>query len=509
VRDVSSPAIPQPGVRNPWLALAALSLPVLIISMDNTVLAFAVPQLSEAVEPTSSQLLWIVDAYSFVLAGLLVTMGNLGDRIGRRKLLMWGSAGFGLASILAALATTAPMLIAARALLGVAGATLLPSTLSMIRNIFTDDRTRQTAIAVWTTMFAVGGALGPIVGGFLLEHYWFGSVFLIAVPVTLTLVIVGPFLLPESKDPHPGRFDIASSLLSFVAIVPAVYGVKIFAESGPNPASAVALLIGVVAGVAFVRRQRSLADPMIDIALFRLPRFRAAVVASLTACFSYAGSMFMLTQYLQLVAGQSPSQSALLLVPAVLTSIVASLSAPAFARRIGAFTVIAIGLVMIAAGFVVLLGLSTTSPLGLVVVSLIGLNGGFGLISAVAVDAILSSVPPERAGAGAAVAETCNELGIAMGTAVLGSVLTFVYRRELVDLTGVSASSMEHARETLGAATTTAADLGETLGEEVATTLREAADLAFVHGVRAAAVVAAVVATSAAVLTVRGRRATA
>lgn len=505
MRETSRRPTDPPAVRNRWWALVALSLPVLIISMDNTVLAFAVPQLSESIEPTSSQLLWIIDAYSFVLAGLLVTMGNLGDRIGRRKLLLWGSAGFALASIAAASATTATGLIAARALLGVAGATLLPSTLSMIRNIFTEDRQRQTAVAIWTTMFAVGGALGPIVGGFLLEHYWYGSVFLTAVPVTVALLVVGPILLPESKDPSPGRFDLASSMLSFLAIVPVVYGVKISAELGVSPRAIVAVAFGVVAGIVFVRRQASLDDPMIDISLFRLPRFRAAIVASLVACFSYSGSMFMLTQFLQLVAEQSPSRSALLLLPAVAASVVASLSAPWCARRAGAFTVMAVGLALTAGGFLCLLALAPDGALVVAVVSLVALNAGFGLISAVSVDAILATVPPDRAGSGAAVAETCNELGIAMGTALLGSVVTFVYRRQLVDVTGVPPDVAEHARETLGAATTAADDLAATAGQAAGEALRAAANLAFTDGVHAASVAAALVATAAAVMVLRSR----
>jgi DHA2 family multidrug resistance protein-like MFS transporter len=491
-----SPTPPPAGIertRNPWWALAALCLPVLIISMDNTVLAFAVPQLSEALEPTSSQLLWIVDAYSFVLAGLLVTMGNLGDRIGRRKLLLWGSAGFALASLLAAFASTAPMLIGARALLGVAGATLLPSTLSIIRNVFTEDRQRQLAIAVWTTMFAIGGALGPIVGGFLLEHYWYGSVFLLGVPVPLALLVVGPAVLPESRDPDPGRFDLSSSLLSFAAIVPVVYGVKLVAEHGPGPDSAVAVVVGVACGIAFVRRQRRLADPMIDIDLFRLPRFRVAVSATVVGCFSYAGSMFMLTQFLQLVALESPSSSALLMLPAVLTAVVCTMSAPAIARRIGAFTLITVGLVLTALGFVCLLTLSADGAVGIVVVSLMVLNAGFGFVNALAIDAVLSSVPPERAGAGAAVSETCNELGIALGTAILGSVVTFVYRRDLDalhDTTDLPADAVDHALETLGAAARSAEDLGGAAGAA----LRTAANQAFVAGIHAAAVVAALVA---------------
>ena len=492
-------------VRNPWWALVALSMPVLIISMDNTVLAFAVPQLSEAIGPTSSQLLWIIDSYSFVLAGLLVTMGNLGDRIGRRRLLMWGSAGFALASVLAASSTTAPMLIASRALLGVAGATLLPSTMSIIRNIFTDDHERMTAIAVWTTMFALGGALGPIVGGFLLEHFWYGSVFLTALPVTLALLVVGPLMLPESKDPDPGPFDLRSAVLSFLAIVPAIYGVKIVAESGVGPVPAMAVAVGAGSAIVFVRRQRQLRDPMIDIGLFRLPRFRTAVIASLVGCFAYSGSMFMVTQYLQLVVGRSPTNAAVLLLPAAVAAVICTLSAPALARRFGAFTVVAVGMGSIAVGFAALATISSGGSALVVILALTIMNGGFGALSAMAIDAILSSVPPERAGAGAAVSETCAELGIALGTALLGSVVVFVYRRQLTGVDGVDGAEMDRSRETLGAATVTARDLGGEVGDA----LRSAANDAFTNGIRVASVLAGVVALGTGIMTIRGRRETA
>ena len=492
-------------MRNPWVALVALSMPVLIISMDNTVLAFAVPQLSESIGPSSSQLLWIVDAYSFVLAGLLVTMGNLGDRIGRRRLLMWGSAGFALTSVAAAFSTTAPMLITSRALLGVAGATLLPSTMSIIRNIFTDDHQRMTAIAVWTTMFALGGALGPILGGFLLQHFWFGSVFLTALPVTLALLVVGPLLLPESKDPEPGPFDIRSSVLSFIAIVPVIYGVKIVAEHGLGADAILAVAIGITAGTVFVRRQRKLDSPMIDVALFRLPRFRTAIIASLVGCFAYSGSLFMVTQYLQLVSGQSPIEAAVMLLPAAAAAVVCTLSAPLLARRFGAFTVIGVAMACISAGFVGLATLSVGGSTITVVIALTIMNGGFGASSAVAIDAILSSVPAERAGAGAAVSETCAELGIALGTALLGSAVVFVYRRQLTQVDGVDQASVDSARETLGAATLTARDLGGPAGDA----LRTAADTAFTNGIRVASVFALTIALATAVMTLRGRRLTA
>lgn len=215
-----------------WAALGSLLLPVLLISVDNTVLSFAIPRLSEALRPSASQLLWIIDIYSLMLAGLLVTMGTLGDRIGRRRLLLIGASGFGCASGLAALSTSAEMLIAARALLGVAGATLMPSTLSLLRNIFPDPRTRTTAIAAWTATFAGGGALGPVLGGWLLGGFWWGSVFLINLPVMALLLVLAPVLVPESRNPAPAPYDVTSAALSLVAMVSLLFGIKKFAEHG-------------------------------------------------------------------------------------------------------------------------------------------------------------------------------------------------------------------------------------------------------------------------------------
>jgi MFS family permease len=249
--------------RRGWISLAVLVLPVLLISIDSTVLGFAVPAISEDLDPSSSQLLWIVDIYSFVLAGLLVTMGTLGDRIGRRRLLLIGTAGFGLASALAAYADTPAVLIAARALLGLAGATLMPSTLSLLRNIFTNRQQRTLAIAVWGSAFAGGAALGPIVGGWLLEHFWWGSIFLMNLPVMVVLLIIGRFLLPESKDPNPGRYDLPSAALSLGAMLPAVYGVKLLAEEGFSVTAFGAIAAGVLLGWMFVRRQLRLKDPML------------------------------------------------------------------------------------------------------------------------------------------------------------------------------------------------------------------------------------------------------
>ncbi|MDY7103628.1 MAG: MFS transporter [Actinomycetota bacterium] len=479
-----------PATNDPrrWWALAVLTLPVLVISMDATILGFAIPSLSAAIEPTSSELLWIVDIYSFVLAGLLVTMGVVGDRIGRRRLLLWGAAGFGAASLLAAFATGPATLIAARAALGVAGATLMPSTLSLIRNIFTDDHERQMAIAVWATAFAVGAAIGPIAGGVVLEHFWWGAVFLIAVPVTIALVVVGPRVVPESRDPSPGRFDIPSAVLSMATTLPVVYAVKTAASHGASWPAAASLVAGIVAGVVFVRRQRRLEDPMIDVGLFRLPRFRMAITGNLLACVGLAGSMFFTTQYLQLVVGMSPLRAGVQLLPAVVSSVAFTLAAPWASRRWGPFAVIAGGLVLGAVGFGLLTQVSATGSPVLAALSIAVLNAGLGAAMTVAVEGIMAAVPPERAGAVASVSETGNELGIALGTAILGSIATAVYRRRIDDLdgTGVAADVVDRARETLGAALGAA----DELDGAARTGFEAAASGAFVDGLHVAAIAA-------------------
>src|SRR5688500_7099676 len=259
------------ATRREWIGLAVIALPCVLYSMDLTVLHLAVPHLSADLKPSSAQLLWIADIYGFMVAGALITMGTLGDRIGRRRLLMIGAAAFALTSILAAFSTSPEMLIAARALLGLAGATVAPSTLSLIRNMFHDDQQRTFAIGVWITAYSLGGAVGPLLGGLLLEFFWWGSVFLLAVPVMALLLVLGPVLLPEFRDPEAGRLDLFSAALSLVAVLAVIYGLKQFAQDGAGWLPALSVAAGLAVGIAFVRRQRTLADPLIDLQLFRAP----------------------------------------------------------------------------------------------------------------------------------------------------------------------------------------------------------------------------------------------
>jgi DHA2 family multidrug resistance protein-like MFS transporter len=488
-----------------WSALAVLALPVLLISIDMTVLGFAVPALTTDLGPTSTELLWIVDIYSFLLAGLLVLMGNLGDRIGRRRLLVVGAAAFGGASLVAAFSTTAEVLIAARALLGLGGATLMPSTLALLRSVFPDARERRLAIAVWAAAFSGGAALGPIIGGFLLEHFWWGSVFLVNAPVMVLLLVGAPLLLPESRNPRPGPFDALSAVLSIAGVLPLVYALKTAAHDGVS----VPVLVGLAAGLGllwtFVRRQRRLAEPLLDLRLFGSRAFSVAVTTNLLTVFALLGLMFFLPQYLMLVLGMSPLVAGLWMLPLAGATVAGSLAAPWLARALPLRWVIGGGMALAATGLAAgtMLGVDGDRVVLVVVGLLIGT--GVGAAEALTNDVILATAPPERAGAAASVSETAYEFGGAMGTAVLGTVGLSVYAAHLGAVDGVPAQDAEAARETLGGAAEVAAGLPV---DTAAAFLAEAGE-AFVTGMHVvlgiAAVLAAYVAVQAVVL-LRGSR---
>lgn len=406
------------------LALAVLTLPVLLISIDMTVLGAALPALAEDLDPGAAEQLWIVDAYSFVLAGLLVTMGTLGDRIGRRRLLMWGAAAFGVASIAAAFAPTAGTLVVARALLGLGGATLMPSTFSLIKTAFPEPRRRATAVAVWSAAFSGGAAAGPVVGGFLLEHFWWGSVFLINVPVILLLLVLGPRVLPESRDPHPGPFDLPSAALSLAAMFPLVAAVKTLATDGATVGAGVAAAVGLAAGVVFVRRQRRLEHPLIDLELFARRPFSVSVVTNLLGVFALVGLLVLLPQYLQLVLGLGPLEAALWMLPGSVAGVTGALVATRLVRRFAAPGLVGVGLGLAGVGLV-LVGL--LGGLGAVVAGFVLLGGGVALAEALTNDLILGAAPADRAGAASAISETGYELGGALGIAVLGSIAAAVF----------------------------------------------------------------------------------
>ncbi|MER6509961.1 MFS transporter [Nonomuraea sp. NPDC001636] len=444
------------SARRRWAGLAVLSASVLLVVMDMTVLNVALPAITEDLRPTSVELLWMVDAYSLVLSGLLVTASALGDRWGRKRMLLAGFTVFGAASTAVLLADSAAEVIAVRALLGVGGAMIMPSTLSMIRNLFTDPGERARALGVWSAMAAMGAALGPILGGFLLEHFSWQSAFLVNVPVMAAAVIAGLLLLPETRNPRPGRWDAPATVLSMAGMAALLYAVKTFGKDGlTSPAALAATVVAAVALGWFVVRCARRPDPLLEIRLFRSAPFSAGVVTALTTSIAMAAVLLLLAQWMQLVQGYAPLETGVRLLPAALAALIASPLAPVLAERVGARAVLTGGLAVTGLGF--LLVCLAPEPLGYwpvaVALALIGAgNGALAIASAV----IMAGSPPEKSGSAAAIEETSYEVGAALGVAVLGSVAAAVYRNAL-DYAGPGAGA---ARESLGGALDVAAELG-------------------------------------------------
>jgi DHA2 family multidrug resistance protein-like MFS transporter len=489
--------------RREWIGLAVIALPCMLYSMDLTVLNLAVPSLSAELKPSSAELLWIVDIYGFLVAGSLITMGTLGDRIGRRKLLLIGAAAFGIASGLAAFSTSPAMLIATRALLGIAAATLAPSTLSLIRNMFLDPRQRTIAISVWIMSYSAGAAIGPLIGGVLLEHFWWGSVFLINVPVMLLLLALGPVLLPESRDPGAGHLDPVSAMQSLGAVLAVIYGLKRIAQDGPSWIAGLSILAGVVIGAAFLRRQARLADPLIDLKLFRIPAFSAALAVNIFGFLTAFAAFLFIAQYLQSVLALSPLEAGLWGLPSALSFIAGSMLTPAIVRRFRPAYVIAAGMAVSAAGFVLLsLVHHALSPLAMLVAGSIVFSLGLTPVVTLTTDIVLSAAPPERAGAASALSETSSEFGGALGIAVMGSIVTAIYRGEVATAfpAGMPAEAAEVARGTIGGAISVAGQLPSELGAEVLGAAREAFAQAFGTTAAISAVIAIGVAILAAAL---------
>jgi MFS transporter, DHA2 family, multidrug resistance protein len=479
---------PRRATRREWIGLAVIALPCVLYAMDLTVLFLAVPSLTEDLHPTSTQLLWITDIYGFLVAGSLITMGTLGDRIGRRRLLLWGAGLFGVASVLAAFSRSAEMLIASRALLGVAGATVAPSTLSLIRNMFADERQRTFAIGVWVTSYSVGSVIGPLLGGVLLEYFWWGSVFLLAVPVMVLLLVVGPKLLPEYRAPNPGRLDIGSAALSLLAVLAIIYGLKHIAADGFSWWAAGIILVGFVLGVLFVRRQAQLADPLIDLKLFRVPAFSAALVTYMASIFVLFGISLLNAQYLQLVLGLSPMKAGLWTLPGAGGFILGSMTAPWIVRHLRGAVVMSGCLVLAVIGFLLLTQVSGTSGLVYVVAGSVIIAIAVAPVVTLATDIVVGAAPPEHAGAASAISETSAEFGGALSIAILGSIATAVYRSRM---TGAGEAGM-----TLGGAVSAA----ERLPAAEATTLLGAARDAFAHAIEVTATISAGLALATAIM---------
>ena len=475
-----------------WIGLAVISIACLLYVMDLSVLYLAVPSLTRDLSPTSSQLLWITDIYGFLVAGFLITMGTLGDRVGRRRVLLAGAAAFGVASTIAAFSTSAEMLIGARALQGIAGATIAPSTLSLIRNMFHDERERTKAISLWGTAFAGGGAIGPLVGGLLLEHFWWGSVLLINVPVMALLLILGPRLLPEFKDDSAGRLDFTSAGMSLAAVLSVIYGLKQVAQDGMSGSAGAAVAFGIVMGVAFARRQARIPDPLIDLKLFRIPKFSVSVASNTMTGFIAFGTFLYVAQYLQLVLGLTPWEAGLWSLPSSVGVVASSMFAPTVAKYVRPATGVAGGLLVTGFGLLLLTQVDPGSGLPLVVAGSIVFSLGMGPIFILATDLIMGTAPPEKAGAASAISETGAEFGGALGIAILGSIGTAVYRSRLLDVVPaeVPTEAANAARDTLGGALAAA----QGLPAEPAAALVEAAREAFTQGLHIATMTGAIVA---------------
>ena len=493
--------IPARATSREWIGLAVLTLAALVYAMDLTVLNLAIPRISAELQPSSAQLLWMIDIYGFLVAGLLITMGTLGDRIGRRKLLLGGAAGFAVASLLAAFSTSSEMLIASRAVMGIAGATVAPSTLSLIFTMFLDPKQRSTAIGVWIAAYSAGGAIGPVLGGVLLEFFWWGSVFLIGVPVMGLLLILGPRTLPEYRDPQARRLDLTSAVVSLVGILAVVYGLKEIAQDGIAILPVLAILTGVVLGGVFVRRQLHLESPMIDVRLFRIRAFSASLGTYFFGIFVVVGYFLFIAQYLQLVLGLSPLIAALWSLPSAAGFIVGSTIAPKIIHRFRPSVVMGAGMAVAAVGTALLVGLSVDGGMGsllLLAVASVVISLGLAPVITLATELIVGSAPAEQAGAATGMSETSGELGGALGIAILGSVGTAVYRAEVADglPADIPAAAADAARDTLGGAVAVA----QTLPGDVAAALVAVAQTAFVDAIHFVAAVAVVGAMATAIV---------
>lgn len=485
--------------RSRWFGLAVLTLPVLLTSMDITILHIAIPTITHELTPSPSQTLWILDSYGFLLAGLLIVMGNIGDRIGRRRLLMIGAAIFGAASTLAAFAPSPEVLIAARALMGIGGATLMPSTLSLIRNMFTNPTERTRAIGIWTASLSGGIALGPIVGGLLLEAFWWGSVFLINLPVIVLLLVLAPRLVPEYRSPTSAPLDVVSVVLSFVAIIPVVWAIKIAAEDlAFTPAAAVGVAIGLFAGAAFILRQRRLKEPLVDVKLFANTRFSGAILGAGLAMFSLVGVMFYSAQYLQLVAELSPLVAAFAMLPIMVAVGGMSVLASVLVPRFGYPRIFGAGAAMAAVGMFAFSRVPVEDGLIVAVGASVFIGAGIAPMMTLATDVVVSSAPPNRSGAASALSETAAELGAALGIAVLGSIGTALYRSKVLD--EAPADLPPEAADTISASLGAAIGVAEQLPTQVATQLTDLARSAFVDGLGVATLTGALVLIASAVV---------
>jgi DHA2 family multidrug resistance protein-like MFS transporter len=501
--DLSAPAeaaVTDKGDPRRWLVLPVMCLSLLLIVMDNTIVNVAIPTLQADLDATTSQLQWVVDSYILVFAGLLLTMGSLGDRFGRRGALALGLAIMGSASVASAFATSADHLIATRAIMGIGAALIMPATLSIITNVFKDRRERAQAIAIWSATAGMAIAIGPVTGGWLLEHFWWGSVFLVNVPVVVVALVLGQLFVPTSRDPAAPRVDLVGAALSIVALVALVWAIIEGPHGWTRPAILGAFALAAVVTVLFILWERRVAQPMLDMSFFADARFSAASGALMLTFFAMMGSLFLLTQFLQSVLGYSALETGVRLLPmAAVQMVLAPLSAK-IVERIGSKIVVTTGLTVAAVGLLLLGRLEPGATYGQVVVALMVLSGGLAMVMPPATESIMGSLPPAKAGVGSAVNDTAREVGAALGVAVLGSVMSSTYRPRVSDAIagrGVPSEIGEAITDQIGAAMAVAQDLGGAPGQALA----DVASTGFADGMGRAFVVGAAALLLGAVLT--------
>ena len=465
-----------------WWTLAALSVALLVISVDNTILNVALPTIERDLHASTSDLQWIVDSYMLVFAGLLLTMGTIGDKFGRRRALMLGLTIFGASSAAAAMASSSEMLIAARAAMGIGGALIMPATLSIVMNVFPREE-HAKAIGIWAGVFGLGVAVGPTGGGLLLEHFEWGAVFLVNLPIVLAALAAAVRLVPESRDVDAPRIDVPGAVLSTAGLSTLTYGLIDAAHAGwTAPSTLVAFGASVALLAGFIAWELRTAHPMLDVRLFRHAKFTAASGALTLASFSLFGSIFFLTQHMQGVLGFSPLEAGVRLLPVAAGMIIAAPLSAVVAKRIGTRSTVALGLTGIAIGLGLMAFADAGNGYGIVAASMATLAFGMGLAMAPATESVMSVLPLAKAGVGSAMNDSVRMVGGSLGVAVLGSVLSSGYRGGMED-------APEAAQESLGAALSTG-DAG----------IAQAAIDAFVGGMHSTAIVAAAVAFGGAVL---------
>ncbi|WP_207203739.1 MFS transporter [Actinomyces minihominis] len=479
-----------------WIGLAVLMLPVLLVSIDGTVVNLALPQISRDFATSGTLLLWIIDAYSLVLAGLLVTMGSFADRFGRRKMLLIGGAGFALVSAAAAFAPSGEALVAIRILLGFFGAMLMPSTVALIRNMFTDRSERRLALAIWASCFSAGAALGPVLGGVLLQFFTWHAVFLLALPLLVPMLILTPLFVPESKDPNPGPISILNVVLSMLTLAPAIYAIKTIATEGATAAALTAVAVAIVSGLWFARRQLTSSNPMLDLHLFKVKSFSGAVLTNLAIVFAMVGFLYYSAQHLQLVEGLEPLFAGLVLLPGTIVMAISGLAVVPLARRYPINRIVAVGAWLAAVAYLCLMifGVGATPVTIAVIFSVLAL--GTGAAETLTNDAIVSAVPAHKAGAASAISETAYEVGTVLGTAILGSISVAFYTHNVQVPGGLSPTAALEAGQTLGGAVNVASELPAS----ASSSLLESAFAAFDSGVLAIGAVGAIIMAAAGVL---------